>query len=197
MAASLALILVSILQGLQLNTAQQGSVDPTRQREASGADVVRAVVDRIQAVFGDDKQFLRRIAFVESRDGTAPDTYRRGYDGGIWQVDERVFRHTQNTVEFMEKHQEIENSFDIDWLAVQWTDLRIPLYSGLAARLSLCVRPPPIPCTIIKQAIFWIKYYNTAYYDPIWNTYNYVQTGNHTIENFLQDAEILRQNEGM
>ena len=50
--------------------------------------MVEAVVDRIEAscIFSDDKQYMRRLAYVESSDGTHPKTYRDGYDGGIWQV---------------------------------------------------------------------------------------------------------------
>ena len=76
-------------------STQQG-VDRTLEREASGADVVRAVVNRVQGVFGRDSQFLRRVAFVESKDGTDSNTFRSGYYGGIWQVDEIAFMSTQD-----------------------------------------------------------------------------------------------------
>ena len=58
------------------------------QAGTSGSEVVEAVVDRITSscIFPDDKEYLRRLAYVESTDGTQPDTYRSGYHGGIWQV---------------------------------------------------------------------------------------------------------------
>ncbi|KAL5503271.1 hypothetical protein EMCRGX_G010194 [Ephydatia muelleri] len=34
---------------------------------------------------------LRRVAYVESKDGTESFTYRSGYDGGIWQIDQTAF----------------------------------------------------------------------------------------------------------
>ncbi len=77
-------VLITLSALLPLLTAQ--GVDLTLQREASGSDVVRAAVNRIQAVLSFDRQLLRRIAFVESRDGTDTDTYRPEYHGGIWQV---------------------------------------------------------------------------------------------------------------
>ena len=54
----------------------------------SGADVVEEVVDMIKAsrIFPDDKKFLCRVAWVESKYGTDRNTYRKGYHGGIWQV---------------------------------------------------------------------------------------------------------------
>ncbi len=60
-------VLITLSALLPLLTAQ--GVDLTLQRESSGSDVVRAAVNRIQAVLSFDRQLLRRIAFVESRDG--------------------------------------------------------------------------------------------------------------------------------
>lgn len=53
-----------------------------------GAAVVKDVVDTINSlgIFPNDKKFLCRVAWVESRYGLARGTYRRGYYGGIWQV---------------------------------------------------------------------------------------------------------------
>ena len=53
-----------------------------------GGDVVAEVVDMIHAtqIFPDDKKFLCRVAWVESKYGNAPGTFRTGYYGGIWQV---------------------------------------------------------------------------------------------------------------
>ncbi|XP_064382743.1 collagen alpha-5(VI) chain-like isoform X2 [Halichondria panicea] len=164
MAASLtgAVLILSIM--LQLSAAQQ-RVDRTLQNGASGSDVVRAVTNKVQAVFGDDQQFLRRIAFVESKDGTDSSTYRSGYNGGIWQVDDIAFRATQDTSShprLILQHEKIKAEFEIDWQSVQWSDLRAPLYSGLAARLFLLTIPEAIPCNVAEQAAYWKKYYNTA-----------------------------------
>ena len=56
--------------------------------KGKGASVVEDVVDEINesGIFPDDHEFLSRIAFVESKYGEAPGTYRSGYHGGIWQV---------------------------------------------------------------------------------------------------------------
>ena len=67
--------------------------------QGSGKKVVEATVGKIQnsGIFPDDCGFLRRIAYVESKDGNDLKTYRKGYYGGIWQVDEIGFYDTQNT----------------------------------------------------------------------------------------------------
>lgn len=64
-------------------------LDQTRLAGATGASVVESVVSLIResCLFADDKRFLRRLAYVQSRDGTDPKTYgRSNYHGGIWQV---------------------------------------------------------------------------------------------------------------
>ncbi|XP_064616968.1 uncharacterized protein LOC135480967 [Liolophura sinensis] len=57
-----------------------GKTDLTRAPGSSGAAVVDAVVDLIHhaCIFDDDNFFLRRLAFVESRDGNNGNTYRHG-----------------------------------------------------------------------------------------------------------------------
>ena len=184
--ATIVCILTSFLCLFQLST-QQG-VDLTRQRETTGAGVVRAVVNRVQVVFNNDSdmQILRRIAFVESRDGTNSDTYRPGYHGGIWQVDEDVFLDTQDTTshpELVARHEQIMNQLQIDWPSVQWTDLRKPLYSGLAARLLLLSINSPIPCNVAGQARYWKMNYDTP-------------AGAGTEQGFIADVQELSTNEG-
>jgi len=73
-----------------LSVAVGESMDGTRQSGgAAGSGVVDAVIRLIEAscVFPDDKQFMRRLAYVESNDGNSENAYRTDYDGGIWQVD--------------------------------------------------------------------------------------------------------------
>jgi len=78
-----------LVLGLLFVVVVDGSVDRTCQSGAAGSDVVDAVISLMEAscVFPEHRQFLRRLAYVESSDGNADNTYRAGYDGGIWQVD--------------------------------------------------------------------------------------------------------------
>ena len=66
----------------------QAAVDLTVTEKATGSAVVNAVVDIISqsCVFDNDRLMLRRIAYAETRDGTASYTFTNG--GGIWQVGE-------------------------------------------------------------------------------------------------------------
>lgn len=58
--------------------------------KGKGAGVVKDVVDTINGlgIFPNDHKFLCRVAWVESKYGEDPNTYRSGYYGGIWQVSE-------------------------------------------------------------------------------------------------------------
>ena len=162
--------------------------DDTIRPGASGSDVVHAVVGRIEDsnIFPWDNQFLRRIAYVESKDGTDGATYRDGYHGGIWQVDEVGFRATQDTTShpgLTARFDEIQEKLGIDWRQVRWEDLRKPLYSGLAARLFLTNIPTPIPIAsdVRAQGEYWKNNYNKG--------------GAGTADKFVDDVEALVKSE--
>ena len=128
---------------------------------ASGTAVVLLSVAHIQqsTIFPDDNQLLRRIAFVETQDGTTDD------EGGIWAVSEAAFESTKepsNTI-LVSKYELILQQFSIVWQSVQFSDLRRPLYSALAARLVMFTAPRAIPSDtdVMGQAEFWRDNYNT------------------------------------
>ena len=141
--------------------------DLTIQPGTNGSAVVSACISQIveSRIFDDDNEMLRRIAYVETSYGNDVDTYRSGYDGGIWAVDKHLFNITQDTVTFpllITLQQQIQSNFSIEWSAVQWNDLRKPLYSALAARLYFYTVSDPIPLSsnIQLQATYWVTHYN-------------------------------------
>ncbi|KAK7502575.1 hypothetical protein BaRGS_00006150, partial [Batillaria attramentaria] len=111
----------------------------TRPR-VTGSAVTTAVADLIahSCVFDQDNLFLRRVAASETNDGLNPRTFSDpSYHGGIWRVDNSMFRATQaNTYELQLKYDQIRRAFGINWLSVRWEDLQKPLYSALAATTS-------------------------------------------------------------
>ena len=128
----------------------------------SGTDVVLLSIAYIHQVtiFQDDNDLLRRIAFVETKDGAYLDTFNNS--GGIWAVDEDTFLCMQINSSLFQKHEEIRQLYGIDWKAVQWSELNKPLYSALAARLVLFIAPEDIPSSeaVSAQAQFWRDHYN-------------------------------------
>ena len=65
--------------------AQGDGVDMTREPEVRGSLAVETVVDRIErsAIFENDFGYIRRIAWVETRDGlNRTFTFRPGYNRG-------------------------------------------------------------------------------------------------------------------
>ena len=51
-------------------------------------------------------------------------------------------------------------------MSVHWKDLRIPLWSGLAACLYMCIVDEEIPSSIDKQADHWNRNYNSKKESP-------------------------------
>ena len=153
----------------QFPNLADAQIDRTREPGASGGAVVTLTVNLIrQAVtlrLPDDKELLRRIALVETWDGTDKDTYRDNYHGGIWQVDEDMFDKTQLMVGSTKTSRlaaNIQIQFGVDWQAITWEDLRKPLYSGLAASLFLSDIKETIPhaSDVEGQAKYWKTYYD-------------------------------------
>ena len=157
---------IGAIFGAVIVSVQTQGVDLTLVPETAGDDVARAVVIRISVsnVFPSDHLLLRRIAYVETRDGTRNDTYRTGHHGGIWNVNEDMFNRTRDEPLLATFYSAIDLNFAIDWSDVKWEDLRKPLYSGLAARLFLSTVSEEIPpsADFAGQAAYWRQHYNPS-----------------------------------
>ena len=104
---------------------------------------------------GPDHRFMRRLAYVETRDGVVEN------EGGIWGDTNEMLtliRETLNDrvpghVELNLAVQHITSACKVDW--------KVPLYSGLAARLFLLniSRREAIPLAT-GQAHFWASHYH-------------------------------------
>ena len=142
--------------------------DRTREPRAAGSNVVFATVALIQdsEIFPDDNRLLRRIAYVESRDGVDVNTFRDDYFGGIWQVDMDIFNKTLNTDEYPELlniYAELFTEFGIDWSAARWENLLAPFFSALAARIYFSIidgESIPAAGDLQAQARYWKMFYN-------------------------------------
>ena len=148
--------------------------DLTLGLEAVGTDVVLASIGRIDQseVFTSDNRLLRRIAYAETRDGVDINTFRVGYNGGIWQVDEAIFNQTQDTAAnpgLLQIYPQVRASFGIDWPNATWADLRRPLFSALAARLYFTTVSDPIPVAgdLRGQGEYWKNNYNSDAADTV------------------------------
>ena len=143
------------------------AVDLTTVERTNGSAIVVASIAKISqaSIFTDnDQHMLRRIAYVETRDGDDPDTYSS--NGGIWGVGESKYTATKNrsNSQLLQKLDEIRGTFKIDWLNTKWTDLRKPFYSALAARLYMLVITHPIPLAsdINGQGTYWANYFTSS-----------------------------------
>ena len=157
-----------------LQSFASGQFDRTREPEAAGIDVVFASVSRIQEseLFPDNKRFLRRLAYVESRDGVDINTFRDGYFGGIWQVDEAIFNVTRDTAthtRLEDLYSEILPVFGVDWALTSWDDLLKPLFSALAVSLYLTTINEAIPAIgdLEGQGQYWLDHFSSNPMDTV------------------------------
>lgn len=167
--ARIVMIATAALFAILSLSAQDAAGQPEEillQEGTNGSAVVLLTIARLQqtGIFADDNELLRRIAYVETRDGTAAQTFRQGYDGGIWAVDQNVFLDTQNVdtrPRLRVKLAQLQDEFSINWEKTNWRDLRRPLYSAIAARLVLYNFPRAIPKAndISAQAELWADHY--------------------------------------
>ncbi|XP_055331932.1 uncharacterized protein LOC129583914 [Paramacrobiotus metropolitanus] len=139
--------------------------------EAKGTSIVKAALKKLHdsKIFPDDHDLMRRIGWVESKDGNDAGTYRANYHGGIWQVDNIGFVDTQTHPTAKKKlHAKIKEKYGLDWTKVTWQELRKPALSALAARAKLYITGRPssclqaIPTGLQEQAQYWKNCYNSA-----------------------------------
>ena len=148
------------------------AVDRTLEEDAVGRDVVDATVEKIHAsgIFPDDHEFLRRLAYVSTRDrGSQRIKPPDDNFGGLWNVTFDMYNKTLAPTLAIQ-HEQIQDYFNISWENTTWHDLRTPLYSGLAARLYVHSVLPEVPVAVMDQATMWSLFYMVplpAYWKPI------------------------------
>ena len=144
---------------------------------ACGSDVVEAVITRLKRcdIFREDHQFLRRLAFVETRDGADENTQE---SGGIWGLHKDKLNVLHSDVSLFSNKTirrvvneciamvVIENTKEPVVPSVDF--LNKPLLSGLAAGLYLYyleingTASIPLAGNRTRQAQFWKKYYHSG-----------------------------------
>ena len=146
--------------------------DLTLEPDTSGSDVVRAAVAKVLTasrnqtrIFGNRLNYwlLRRIAYVETEDGTAENTYSNAnYHGGIWRVSEEVFNGIATDSRIQDYRAAVETAFGIRWdETFSWRELRRPLYSALATSLNLVAVTDKncLSSTTVEQARCWVTHH--------------------------------------
>ena len=127
----------------------------------TGQELVEKCIERLKEkdlLSGHDEEFMRRLAHVMSRNGTA--LFKLEIDGGIWQISRYGFAKTQN--ERLPLTRKCEELLGIEeWNRVSKIRLEKPIYSAVAARLYLSTFEEPVPpsCKLQEQQDYWFKYY--------------------------------------
>ena len=139
----------------------QTQVDQTLDEKGNGYDVVEIVIGKISKIFDTDHRLLRRIAYVETRDGTSGEPR----EGGIWAVNGSKLDTVLRADELVELRKRIDQHLQIEFNKTDFSFLSKPLVSGLVARLYLhyleIVKYATIPsaAAIEQQAQYWHRYY--------------------------------------
>ena len=134
---------------------------PTMQEDAIGPEVVNEVLYRLECcgMFEDDHSFMRRLAYVETKDGTAEEETT-----GIWHISEGLLTKINNSIgEYNELTKNISERFNISIIQAvsNRQNLRHPLVSAVVARFYLhyvtvksSQQIPPAE-DVTGQAMFW------------------------------------------
>ena len=153
------------------------------REDASGTAVVEAVLDVLKnsGIFPPDHGFMRRIAYVETRDGTnisentnVTDQHERV---GIWGLSENMLNEMRQKLKLhshetkynnlTEYSEQIYRRFGINMTGNEKLNMRIPLLSGIAARFYLeyltVLTNEELPEDLAGQAMFWAKQYHIKY----------------------------------
>ena len=166
-----ALVLTRLFCGaLATPQCDTAGTDETLLAQASGEDVVEATADKISGsgIFGNDHDFLRRMAAVESNFGET-----RGPGGGIWCVSSDVYSKADG---YLKNEVDLENAI-FDNFCFRWSDivrysaLDVPLYSALTVMVYLRQAGVVIQDSIEKQAEVWTNTFNGALHEFIARAY--------------------------
>ena len=150
------------------------------QDGANGSCVVEAVVKHLEnsGIFPPDHGFMRRIAYVETRDGTnitknTNVVIMEHKRVGIWGLTESMLHYMRQKLKqhshetkyenLAEYSEQILRKFDVNMTGNKELNLRIPLVSGIAARFYFeyltVLKNEELPEDLARQAIFWASYY--------------------------------------
>lgn len=163
--AAVTAAVVCVVMATQATMTIYAANDGTMRPNATGYSVVDQTIQMIRTtcIFEDDKLFMRRVAYVETLDGTADGSFRDDYHGGIWKVDEFMFntlKTSANKAALAKYTNQFLPKLGINWDSTIWSDCRKARVSALAARLYIqTLNPRSTTSDIAKQAAFWSTKY--------------------------------------
>ena len=144
---------------------------------ANGSCVVEAVLKQLNksGIFQQDHRFMRRMAFVETRDGreTVHENFTRCHKGvGIWGMTQIFFQSMKRRMRNVEYPQlntvvrDICEAFGVNLTGHERLNLRNPLVSGIVARFYLLyltvLQDVEFPESKEHQATFWQSQYRLS-----------------------------------
>ena len=153
---------------------------------ANGSEVVEAVLQRLDKshIFPADHRFMRRVAYVETRNGTVTTATNTSHNlchkaVGMWGITENMLRSMKveikrNATKYRELITASKNicaEFGVNVTGPEKLNMRNPLVSGIAARFyfyyqvllnNMALPNNELPEDLEGQAIFFKKSYKKA-----------------------------------
>jgi hypothetical protein len=146
---------------------------------ANGLEVMEEVLRQLDKshIFPPDYGFMRRVAYVETRNGTVTAAVNTPHNlchkaVGMWGITEYVFHHMKVEIQgnitkyqkLIAASEDICAEFGVNVTGPEKLNMRNPLVSGIAARFYLLyltvLKNEDLPEDLAGQAIFWGSYYN-------------------------------------
>ena len=171
----LSVLTLHFLLAVLLVDYSDGYVDMTTTPLASGTNVVRATIAKLDHAFDgveapkfwsiEHSTFMRTLAYVETSDGEASGAFASQLVGGIWRMDIDTFRNAKAAIRPALQSQ-VEQVLSVNWISdVSFARISEPLFSAIAARIvlhssqnrsnSICRNIPTIDSSVIEMAKFW------------------------------------------
>ena len=150
----------------------------TNSNNANGSEVVEEVLQQLDEphIFSPDYGFMRRMAYVETRDGTVTTAENTSNNlchkrVGIWGLTESMLYHMKvgmrrNSTKYQEVFavsEDICEEIGVNMTGHEKLNMRNPLVSAIAARFYLLylteLENEDLPEDLMGQALFWGSHY--------------------------------------
>ena len=164
---------------------------------ANGSEVVEAVLQRLDKshIFPADHRFMRRVAYVETRNGTVTTATNTSHNlchkaVGMWGITENMLRSMKVEIksnvtkyrELITASEDICAEFGVNVTGPEKLNMRNPLVSGIAARFyfyyqvllnNMALPNNELPEDLEGQAIFFKESYTKADFNKFLKDVNY------------------------
>lgn len=156
----------SLLTVFCLFRIADGQFDGTTLPGAYGQAVTHAAIRAVQdsCIFSNDRQLMRRVAWVTASFGDNPATFINNV-GGLWRLSEAAFNRTKELNWYNHRYGHIMTSLKsklgVDYQKMEWRAgaLLVPIQAAIAERMYIESLNLEISYHVDQQAKLWKQYF--------------------------------------